>query len=117
VTSARKRLDERTVVSEPAIKAITTLHQEVTNALEDALIAVRTEDEQLAATVRHMKREVAAITRSIERESVSHLTADPSHRLMSYVREVELLEILDGVFKIARRIARSQLPMPAEEEA
>lgn len=117
VTSARKRLDERTVVSEPAIKAITTLHQEVTKALEDALIAVRTEDEQLAATVRHMKREVAAITRSIERESVSHLAADPSHRLMSYVREVELLEILDGVFKIARRIARSQLPIPAEDEA
>jgi hypothetical protein len=31
------------------------------------------------------------------------------------VREVELLEILDGVFKIARRIARSQLPIPAAE--
>lgn len=117
VTSARKRLDEHTVVSKAAITAITTLHHEVTRALEDALTAVRTEDEKLAATVRSMKREVAAIARSIERAGVSDLAADPSHHLMRYVREVELLEILDGVFKIARRIARSQLPMPAEEEA
>lgn len=117
VTSARKRLDERTVVSESAITAITTLHQQVTKALEDALTAIRTRDEKLAARVRHMKREVSAIARSIGREEVSQLAADPSHRLMSYVREVEFLEILDGVFKIARRIARSQLKTPAVEEA
>jgi phosphate:Na+ symporter len=116
VTSARKRLDERTAVSEQGIAAITTLHGEVIRALEGALTAVRTEDEELAAKVRHMKREVAGITRAIERESVDHLTADPSHRLMGYVREVELLEILDGIFKIARRIARSQLPQRTAEE-
>lgn len=116
VTSARKRLDEHAVVSEPAVTAIMTLHQEVDKALEDALTAFRTKDEKLAATVRHMKGEVAAIARSIGREGVSHLAADPAHRLMSYVREVELLEILDGVFKIARRIARTQLKPPAVEE-
>jgi hypothetical protein len=36
---------------------------------------------------------------------------------MGYVREVEFLEILDGVFRIARRIARSQLKTSALEEA
>jgi phosphate:Na+ symporter len=117
VTSAQKRLDERTAVSEHAITAITALHGEVTKALRDALIAVRTEDETLAATVRRMKREVSAIVHTIERDEVSQLAADPSHRVMSYVREVEFLEILDGVFRIARRIARSQLKAPVLDEA
>lgn len=113
VTSARKRIDEHASMSQPAIIAITALHERVARALGDALTAVRTKDEQLASAVRQMKHEVSATARSIERASVSQLAADPAHHLMSYVREIELLEILDGVFKIARRIARSQLQLSA----
>jgi hypothetical protein len=36
------------------------------------------------------------------------LTADEPNRLKTYAREVEVVEILDGVFTIVRRIARSQ---------
>lgn len=116
VTSANKRLDERSPISKPAITAITSVHQQVAKALEDALSAFRTRDTARATSVRKMKREVSSMAHSIACERINHLAADPSNHLMSYVREVELLEILDGIFKIARRIARSQLAISTTKE-
>ena len=41
--------------------------------------------------------------------AVERLAADAPLRLETYAREMELVEILDGIFKVSRRIARSQL--------
>ncbi|SMF11449.1 phosphate:Na+ symporter [Tistlia consotensis] len=116
VTSARKRIDERGSVVPDAAKRIGLYHAQVARALRQAVRAVVEEDVEAAASVRGMKREVTEIAHEISRDRFRtlprgpHGPGGPGATVTGYVREVELLEILDGVFKIARRIARSQIP-------
>lgn len=109
VTSARKRIEARAQFQTIAIKPIMRLHAEVAAALHDGVKSVVDNDDELAAKVRAMKREFGSIAQQIELESVKRLATEPKSGLTSYIREVELIEILDGIFKLARRIARSQL--------
>ncbi len=122
VISARKRIDEHAAIRPEAAGHVRTFHGEVAKALAGALDAVRRHDLEVATEVRGMKREVSQIARQIEEESFRQLLpGQKAAGVLSYVREVELLEILDGVFKIARRIARSELqtagPKTAASEA
>jgi len=117
MTSARKRIEARAKMPQGAIESLKHLNKEVSAALRDAVKAVAEDDDALANKVRSMKRQVGSIERVIEAESVNRLGAAPKAGLTSYVREIELIEILDGVFKQARRIARSQLDKGPEEEA
>ncbi len=109
VTSARKRIDEHAVIRAESSGQVRTFHQEVSKALAGAMEAVMQHDTELAAQVRAMKREAVQIVREIERQSFRQLPGQKGSGVIAYVREVELLEILDGIFKIARRIARSEL--------
>ncbi|MDH3667171.1 MAG: Na/Pi cotransporter family protein [Paracoccaceae bacterium] len=109
ITSAGKRIDEGVVVSEATANAITGFHQEVVKALEGALEAVAKEDQAIATQVRGMKKDVADLGREIAAHGIERLTADAPLRLETYAREMEMIEILDAIFKVARRIARSQL--------
>lgn len=119
VTSARKRIEEHAAIRPEAASHVRAFHDEVARALAGALDAVMRHDPDVAAQVRGMKREVAQIAHTIERESFRQLPGQKVAGVLGYVREVELLEILDGVFKIARRIARSELQTakPAAAEA
>jgi phosphate:Na+ symporter len=119
VTSARKRIEEHALIRPESTGHVRSFHQEVSKALAGAVEAVTTHDPELAAQVRGMKREVSQIARDIERESFRELPGHKGSGVLGYVREVELLEILDGIFKIARRIARSELNLqkPGSETA
>ena len=46
--------------------------------------------------------------REISVHGMDRLTADEPNRLRTYAREMEVVEILDGVFGVARRIAKTQ---------
>lgn len=116
-TSARKRIDEHAVIRPESTDHVETFHQEVSRALAGALKAVTDHDTDLAAQVRGMKREVSQIAQDIERESFRELPAQKGTGIHGYVREVELLEILDGIFKIARRIARSEISLKESSRA
>ena len=116
VTSARKRIEARAQLPPTALKPVMRLHEEVAAALRESVKAVVDSDDVLAAKVRAMKREVGVIAQQIESESVKRLSANPKAGLTGYVREVELIEILDGIFKLTRRIARSQLTMKTSDE-
>ena len=48
------------------------------------------------------------MSRGIVAHGLDRLTADEPNRLKTYAREMEVMEILDGVFTVARRIARTQ---------
>lgn len=109
VTSARKRIEARAKYEPETQESITRLHEQVATALREGVEAVVDGDVALATKVRAMKQNVGAIIHSIELESVMRLSTDPKGGLTGYVREAELVEILDGIFKLARRIARSQL--------
>jgi len=108
VTSTRKRMDERAGISPETAKRLSAYHEEVARALELAVQSVLTEDTETASVVRNMKENVLEMSRYISRTRFERMKGAEG-ALGRYVREVEMLEILDGIFKIARRIARSQI--------
>jgi phosphate:Na+ symporter len=106
VTSANKRIDEEVTVSPQTAAILNDYHAMVLSTLEDALKAVSKQDTKLAKQVRGRKKDFSALSRSIAAHGFERLTADEPNRMRTYAREMEVVEILDGVFTIARRIAR-----------
>jgi Na+/phosphate symporter len=80
----------------------------VVSALKDALKAVATQDSALAKQVRQRKKAFKLRSRDLIEHGLGRLTADEPNRLNTYAREMEIMEILDIVFTIARRISRTQ---------
>jgi phosphate:Na+ symporter len=109
VRSAMKRIDEGVRVSEQTARVLEDYHANVSSALDDALKAVAKQNPKLAKQVRRSKQEMTEQSRTIAEHALYRLTADEPNRLHTYVREMELVEILDGIYQIARRIARTQL--------
>jgi phosphate:Na+ symporter len=108
VTSTRKRMDEGARISPDTGKRLSDYHSAVARALEGSVQAVVRENVETANAVRDMKIEVVEMSRYISRTRFERIKkADGA--IGRYVREVELLELLDGIFKTARRIARSQI--------
>jgi phosphate:Na+ symporter len=108
VTSAQKRIDEDVNISPQTAQILTEYHAFVVAALNDALQAVTKEDDELAKEVTRRKKSFTAMSQKFVEHGFGRLTADEPNRLKTYAREVEVREILDGVFTIVRRIARSQ---------
>lgn len=108
VTSAQKRIDEDVSVSPQTAEMLQEYHAYVVTALNDALLAVTREDAELAKEVGQRKKGFSALSRRFVEHGFGRLTADAPNRLRTYAREMEVMEILDGVFTIVRRIARSQ---------
>jgi phosphate:Na+ symporter len=108
VTSATKRIDEDVIVSAKTAQALSEYHAMVVTALKDALKAITTQDSTLAKQVRQRKKELKLRSRDLVEHGLDRLTADEPNRLNTYAREMEIMEILDIVFAIARRIARTQ---------
>jgi phosphate:Na+ symporter len=109
VTSAKKRIDEKVTVSPQTAEALNQYHRTVSATLDDALEAVIMQDRELAAAVRKRKKGVGQMARDIAAHGLGRLTADEPNRLKTYAREMEIMELLDGVFTIARRIAQTQI--------
>jgi tRNA A37 N6-isopentenylltransferase MiaA len=75
---------------------------------------------RIAKQVRAMKQDLIQMIEDIARHEVERLQADEPKRLMTYAREIELIEILGDIFKTTRRIARAQIkifrPSTSNEE-
>jgi phosphate:Na+ symporter len=108
VTSASKRIDEEVSVSPQTAAVLNEYHAEVVNTLDDALKAFAKQDPEMAKQVRRRKKDFTQMSRSITAHGLDRLTADEPNRLKTYAREMEVMEILKGVFTIARRIAQAQ---------
>lgn len=109
VRSAHKRLDENVTISAKTRKILTKYHKTVLKVLDGALEAVAREDQKLAKKTSALKRNITELGEMAARHGVERLTADEPNRLATYTREIEVIEILDGIYRIARRIARTQL--------
>lgn len=109
VTSSNKRIVENVVISAPTARVITDLHGKVLEALDQAVDALDEENQDRARQVRAMKQDLAQMIDKIIRHEITRLGSDEPKRLMTYAREIELVELLDDIFKIARRIARTQI--------
>jgi len=108
VTSAHKRIDEEVNVSPQTAKVLNNYHAMVVATLNDALKAVASQDSELAKQVSRRKKDFSEMSQNIAVHGLSRLTADEPNRLNTYAREMEVMEILDSVFSVARRIARTQ---------
>jgi len=109
VVSSLKRLDEGVVVSSKTTRIIKRFHGQVGDAVRGAVDAITHKDTLGAQKVREMKGAVRELNHEIALHGISRLTAQAPKRLKTYAREVELIEILDEIFRVARRIARSQI--------
>jgi phosphate:Na+ symporter len=108
VTSARKSLNEGVIVSDQTAAIITEFHKEIAIAFDRTLKSVTHQDRKLANKVRARKRTIAEFKRKIAVHGINRLTANAPKRRATYSREIETVEILDGIFKIVRRIAGTQ---------
>ncbi|MGB5559418.1 MAG: Na/Pi symporter, partial [Paracoccaceae bacterium] len=122
VTSAHKRVNENVIISPATAAVITGLHREVIEALDGSLKALRDQDRECAEQVRAMKAGFTRLVEQIAIHEAERLRANEPKRLHTYTREIELTETLDDIFKIIRRIARTQLtmfdkPSPSQPEA
>ncbi len=108
VTSANKRINEEVSVSPQTAEILNNYHAMVVTTLGDALKAVASQDEVLAKQVCLRKKDFTQMSREIIEHGMDRLTADEPNRLNTYAREMEIMEIFDSVFSIARRIAKTQ---------
>ena len=108
VTSAGKRIEEDVSVSPQTAEVLNSYHSEVVSTLDEAMKAVASKDTDLAKQVKRRKKDFSQMSRDILAHGLSRLTADEPNRLKTYAREMEVMEILKGVFTLARRIALSQ---------
>ena len=109
VTSARKRIDENVIISPTTAAVIAELHSEVVGALIDVLRALENQDVNAAIEVRKMKAGFSALVENVTIHQMQRLRTEEPKRLHTYTREIELSETLDDVFKIIRRIARTEM--------
>ncbi len=109
VTSARKRIDEGVEISPATASVIAELHAEIVSAFDGILSALEDENADAAARVRKMKSGFAELVEAIAAHEIARLRADEPKRLQTYAREIELTETMDDIFKIVRRIARSEI--------
>ena len=76
--------------------------------LKDALKAVVKQKPKVIRRVAERKKDFDELSRGVAEHGLQRLTSDSPNRLRTYAREMELMEILKGVFTIARRMARNQ---------
>jgi len=117
VISSQKRLDDRVVVSVETRRVIARFHAEVAAAMRGAVEALATGDAARAAQVRDMKGAIRALGREIALHGIERLTAQAPRRVQTYAREVELVEILDDIFHLTRRIAGAVAEVTEAEAA
>ena len=108
VTSAGKRIDEDVRVSPETAEYLNEYHEIVVETLDEALKAVAKQDSDLDKQARRRKKDFSQMSQELAAHGLERLTADEPNLLRTYAREVEMMEILEGIFTIARRIARTQ---------
>ena len=107
VTSAGKRIDEEVHVSPRTADYLNEYHAIVVETLDEALKAVARQDPDLAKQARGRKKDFSEMSRELAAHGLDRLTADEPNRLKTYAREMEIMEILEVIFSIARRIANT----------
>ncbi len=115
VTSARKRINENVVISPTTAAVIAGLHREVVEALSGVLRSLEDQGANTALEIRMLKAGFSALIEDIAAHEINRLRADEPKRLHIYTREIELTETLDDIFKIIRRIARTEMAVFAEK--
>ncbi len=108
VTTGHRRLEENVVVSEATKEVIQRYFDEVSQALKVSITSVREQDKKAARTVKRMKKEMAALAEETARYELGRLVANEPNRLQTFAREMEMVESLSRIYRMSRKIARTQ---------
>jgi phosphate:Na+ symporter len=108
VRIGHQRIEEGVVVSAATTAMIERFHGEVSTAFEAAMTAVREEDQEAALTVKNMKKDIAELAEETARHELNRLVADEPNRLQTFTREMEMIECLSRIYRLCRKIARTQ---------
>ncbi len=108
VTIGQRRILEEVVVSEMTSSVIRRYYDEVKQALDTAVQAIRDEDYAAALKVKAMKDIMADLAEETARHEMERLVADEPNRLRTFTREVEIIENLSRIYRLCRKIAKTQ---------
>ena len=110
------RIDEEIVVSKSTMKIIREYHQQVARALQDTVEVVAHEDVDAIKRVRGTKGLIASLTMETAQHGIERLTADAPNRLKTYAREREIIEHMDRIYRLCRRITGSAPAQTSESQ-
>jgi Na+/phosphate symporter len=96
------------VVSDATKAVIERFHAEVLAAFEAAMTAVREEDREAALAVKNMKKSMAELAEKTARYELSRLVAEEPNRLQTFTREMEIIECMSRIYRLCRKIARTE---------
>ncbi|MDJ0951132.1 MAG: Na/Pi cotransporter family protein [Alphaproteobacteria bacterium] len=111
VTIGRRRIEEDVAVSDETRAVIQRYHDQVTEAFHTSVQAVREEDPAAALRVKGMKKDMAELAQETARHEVSRLVAQEPNRLRTFTREMEMIENLSRIYRLCRKIAKTQWPV------
>ena len=103
-----QRIAEEVVVSKTTQGIIERYYADVHDALSTAIQAIREEDTGAAMRVKKMKKAMSVLAEETARHELERLTADAPNRLQTFTREMEIIESLSRVYRLCRKIARTQ---------
>jgi phosphate:Na+ symporter len=115
VTLGNRRLEERISISDSTAQVIGEFHRAVTEALDTAIDAAATGDEQAALRVIAMKPSINTLADEASRRGAHRLVSQEPARLRAYTREMEMIEKLKRIYYFAKRIAKTVVPHGEEE--
>lgn len=114
VQLGKRMTGEKVEISEFTKQLLRDYHDRVGDALEGAVEALRTGDRDRALAIRAMKPDMAKRSADTVRHTMRRLSAEEPNRLQTYTREMELLENLNRIFRLSRRLAKLVLPAPVQ---
>lgn len=109
VTLGRRRISENIVVSDVTRSVLTDFHSVVAKALENAVRAIRDNDEDAAQQVLTIKKEIKGMARQSTQHGLERLVADEPNRLSTYTREVAIFENFQRIYTLCRSLARGSI--------
>ena len=116
VTIGHHRIEEGVVVSDATREVIQRYFGEVSQAFKASVQAVREQDYGAAQLVKQMKKDMAALAEETARYELGRLVADEPNRLQTFTREMEMIECFSRIYRMSRKIARTQWLRAPEPE-
>ena len=105
VILGRRRIEENIVVSKQTRAVISEFHEIVAKSMEDAVKAIRDNNEDAAKRVVAMKGEIKALAERATQHGLERLVADKPNRLQTYSREMEIFENFQRISTLCRSLA------------
>jgi len=106
VSAGRTRLDSELEISPSTRELLRSLHERVQWAVERSTEALASEDREVAQEVIDAKPEIDRLTEQAQIHLTARLGAPAPHRLAAFRIESELVEVLDRLYVLAKRISR-----------